>query len=93
MARVRIEQLSRLIELLGEEIEVKLEHPLLLRDFLERIAGGRQDIREGLFLGEKLNPDIFIIKGETCISLQQGLDEAIIEDSDEISLHQVGAGG
>jgi hypothetical protein len=93
MAKIRIEQFSRLIELLGEEIEVKLEQPLLLMDFLERIAGGQQDIREGLFLGKKLNPDIFIVKGETCISLQQGLDEAIIEDSDEISLHQVGAGG
>jgi hypothetical protein len=39
MTRVRIEQLSRLIELLGEEIEVKIEQPLLLRDFLEQIAG------------------------------------------------------
>jgi hypothetical protein len=38
MTRVRIEQLSRLIELLGEEIEVKIEQPLLLRDFLEQIA-------------------------------------------------------
>jgi hypothetical protein len=88
-----IEQLSRLIELLGEEIEVKIEQPLLLRDFLEQIAGERQGIREGFFLGDRLNPDIFILKGETCISLRQGLDEAIIEDSDEISLHQVGAGG
>jgi hypothetical protein len=63
MAKIRIEQLSRLIELLCEEIEVKLEQPLLLRDFLERNAGSRQDIREGLYLDDKLNPDIFIVEG------------------------------
>jgi hypothetical protein len=93
MAKVRIEQLSHLIELLGEEIEIKLERPLVLREFLERLAGDRQEVIEGLFSGNRLNPDIFIVKGETCISLQQGIDRAIIEDSDEISLHQIGAGG
>jgi len=93
MAKVRIEQLSRLIELLGEEVEIKLERPLVLRKFLERLAGDRQEIREGLFSGDRLNPDIFIVKGDTCISLQQGIDRVIIEDSDEISLNQVGAGG
>jgi hypothetical protein len=93
MAKVRIEQLSRLIELLGEEFEVSLERPLLLREFLERLAGDSQELKEGLFLGNRLNPDVFILRGHTCISLQQGLDKAVIEDSDEISLHQVAAGG
>jgi hypothetical protein len=93
MAKVRIEQLSRLIELLGEEVEIKLEDPLVLRKFLERIANGREEIMEGLFSGGKLNPDVFIVRKDVCISLIQGIDKAIIEDKDEISIHQVGAGG
>lgn len=93
MARVRIEQLSRLIELLGEEVEIELENPLVLRKFLERIADGREEVMEGLFSGGKLNPDVFIVREDVCISLIQGIDKAIIEDQDEISIHQVGAGG
>lgn len=93
MAKIRLEQLSRLIELLGEEVEIKLERPLVLRKFLDRLAGDRQEVRAGLFSGDRLNPDIFIIRGDVCISLQQGIDRAVIEDGDEISLHQIGAGG
>jgi hypothetical protein len=93
MVRVRIVQLSRLIDLLGEECEVKLDKRLTLREFLSKLAGDREEVREELFLGDRLSPDIFIMKGDVCISLQKGIDKAIIEDGDVLSMHQVAAGG
>lgn len=90
---MKIELLYRLIALIGEEVEVKLEHPVTLREFLEKLADGNPDVREELFYKDKMSPNIFILRGNSCISLQQGLDKAIIHDNDIISIHQVGAGG
>jgi hypothetical protein len=75
MATVKIVQLSRLIELLGDEVKVKLEQPLVLRKFPEALAGNRQEVREWIFSVNRLSPDIFIIRGNTCISLHEGIEK------------------
>ena len=93
MAKVKFVNLVCLSELLGEEVEIRLKKPLVLRDVLEILASKNREARKWLFLGDRLNPDIFILRGDISISLRNGIDRAIIEDSDEITIHQVAAGG
>ncbi len=93
MAKVKFVNVQCLIDLFGEEVVVDLEGPVVLREFLEILAGRNQKAREWLFSGNRLNPDIFILKDDISISLRNGIDRELINDSDVITIHQIAAGG
>lgn len=91
VVRIKIHNLLR--ELIGEEVEVRLDdQSATLGEVLERLCRGNTGARKWLFSGDEISRDLIILINNTGMNFL-GYGKAKVKDEDEILILPAIAGG
>lgn len=92
MALVRIKILNILTNLVGEKVEIDVGDGSTLREVLERLCGGREEVRKWIFRGDEISNDLIILINGVGMNFL-GYGDAKVKNEDEILILPAIAGG